>query len=260
MWILAHCTFILVFCVARVAFEEKPDIYVVYIEAYFDVVFLIDMIRIFTSPIYNENGKTIWSRSVIFKNYFFGWFLFDVYAFFPLAYFRYVSKHSEGGKDNLQNLMDLNFERLPRFYKMMLVPQLARARFAKQNLVLLFSKMQLPIGHQNVAITFFTLTFNLHVTGCFWYAASFGNILSSYTTWVTENNLQDSGLLYKYVASIYWATVTSTTVGYGDILPTNGYELIWAMCIIVFGVANFSYILSTLASQFGEISRSKANN
>jgi hypothetical protein len=54
--------------------------------------------------------------------------------------------------------------------------------------------------------------------------------------------------------------VTCTTVGYGDILPTNNYELLWAMCIIVFGVAIFSYILSTLSSQFSEITRSNVSN
>ena len=64
----------------------------------------------------------------------------------------------------------------------------------------------------------------------------------------------------KYIASMYWATVTCTTVGYGDILPTNNYELIWAMCIIIFGVAIFSYILSDLSSKFSEITKANASN
>ena len=64
----------------------------------------------------------------------------------------------------------------------------------------------------------------------------------------------------QYIASLYWATVTCTTVGYGDILPTNNYELAWAMCIIVFGVAIFSYILSDLSSKFSEITRANASN
>lgn len=111
----------------------------------------------------------------------------------------------------------------------------------------------------NLAITFFTLALILHITGCFWYGSSFGDITTN-TNWVTVNELEDSGLLEKYAASLYWATVTCTTVGYGDILPTNGYELIWAMFIIVIGVAVFSYILSNLASQFSEISKSNNNN
>ena len=256
---LAHCSLILAFCIARVAFEEKPWVYVVYIEWYLDVVYLIDMIRIFTSPITSGNGKLVFKRKEILRAYLTGWFAFDAFAFYPLAWLRYNSKHSEGGRDDLANFLNQNYERLPRFYKIMLVMQLPRARFALDYLKLLFKTMELSMEKQNLAITFFTLAFILHVTGCFWYGSSFGDITTN-TNWVTTNELQDSGLLEKYVASLYWATVTCTTVGYGDILPTNGYELLWAMCIIVVGVAVFSYILSTLASQFSEISRSQTNN
>lgn len=62
------------------------------------------------------------------------------------------------------------------------------------------------------------------------------------------------------MASLYWATVTCTTVGYGDILPTNKYELAWALAIIVFGVAIFSYFLSNMAAQFSEFSKNNAAN
>jgi hypothetical protein len=103
------------------------------------------------------------------------------------------------------------------------------------------------------------LVWILHVTGCFWYAASGGDVYQ-YINWVTYNELMDDDVIVKYTASMYWATVTCTTVGYGDILPMNGYEMIWAMLIIVFGVAVFSYILSDLSSKFSEITRANASN
>jgi len=72
--------------------------------------------------------------------------------------------------------------------------------------------------------------------------------LGSFETWVAANGLIDENMYIQYLAALYWATVTCTTVGYGDILPTNYFELVWAMVIILFGVAIFSYILSNLST------------
>ena len=47
---------------ARIGFEEKPWYYVILFEFYMDAVFAVDMIRVFTSPIFSENGKQINNR------------------------------------------------------------------------------------------------------------------------------------------------------------------------------------------------------
>jgi len=111
----------------------------------------------------------------------------------------------------------------------------------------MLKNLDIKIEVQGVIKSFVILSYILHVTGCFWNSAADLNIFDR-VNWIRENELEDSGMLAQYIASLYWATVTCTTVGYGDILPTNNYELLWAMCIIVFGVAVFSYILSTLSS------------
>lgn len=68
--------------------------------------------------------------------------------------------------------------------------------------------------------------------------------------------MQDEDVVYKYITSLYWASVTIMTVGYGDILPQNQYEKILTCTILLIGVAMFSYTLSALANQFSDLNKS----
>ena len=98
MWMLAHSIFILTFVVARIAFEKKPPFEVVITEIYLDFVFMIDMFRIFTTPINNPYTQKIsYKRSGIIRECFQKWFIFDLFAFYPLAYLRYNSDYLAGG-------------------------------------------------------------------------------------------------------------------------------------------------------------------
>jgi hypothetical protein len=110
--------------------------------------------------------------------------------------------------------------------------------------------------YQDLFIVFVLLGYVIHVSGCLWYASHYFDV-SEYNNWITANDLKNDNMLVKYIYSIYWATVTCTTVGYGDILPMNGWEFVWAMIIITFGVAIFSFMLSDLSSKFSELTKAK---
>lgn len=114
----------------RIAFETRPNWYSVYFEFYMDIVFSIDIIRMFNTPVKLrrvQHLETIYARKDIAKAYITRWFIFDLYSYFPLAYLRYISDYEKGSHDEISNLLSLNFERMPRLYKIMLIPQILRA-------------------------------------------------------------------------------------------------------------------------------------
>jgi len=50
-----------------------------------------------------------------------------------------------------------------------------------------------------------------------------------------------------YIRSLYWAVVTLTTVGYGDIVPTTNMETLYSMIVMVFGVGVYGYVIGNVA-------------
>ncbi len=58
--------------------------------------------------------------------------------------------------------------------------------------------------------------------------------------------------LHSYLDAIYWALVTVSTVGYGDISPVTDLGKIVSMFGIVFGIAMISFVTSVMVSAFSE--------
>ena len=83
-----------------------------------------------------------------------------------------------------------------------------------------------------------------HWCGCLWYMVASLSISLGYSqNWrdADENNERftishsDFGGFAAYLRSIYWAIVGMSTVGYGDIIPTNIIEITFATVVILFG-------------------------
>ena len=94
-----------------------------------------------------------------------------------------------------------------------------------------------------------SLMFMLHVTGCLWYAASQLNP-NDYTNWVTVNEMKDDNMFKKYAISIYWATVTCTTVGYGDITPLTAPSQSLTLVLNIIGQFYLAIVIGVFVGKY----------
>jgi len=52
----------------------------------------------------------------------------------------------------------------------------------------------------------------------------------------------------RYLAALYWAMTTLTTVGYGDVLPTSDKERLYSMFAMIVGGSFYGYIIGSMTS------------
>ncbi|TPX36422.1 hypothetical protein SeMB42_g07086 [Synchytrium endobioticum] len=100
----------------------------------------------------------------------------------------------------------------------------------------------------------------LHCVACVWFAMACGGQgdsgpICSLNSWVSSRTFDATNetLFGLYVDSIYWATTTLTTTGYGDIHPDNTGERVMALIVMIIGILFFGYISGTIASSLSNM-------
>lgn len=89
--------------------------------------------------------------------------------------------------------------------------------------------------------------------GCFWYYISISQknwaVKDVKGTWYEQFDLgPDSDMITsdQIVTSLYFALTTLSTVGYGDLFPVSQIERIFAVIVMLLGVAFFSFIMGNI--------------
>jgi hypothetical protein len=83
---------------------------------------------------------------------------------------------------------------------------------------------------------------------CGWILVAKQETEQFYDTWLYRNDLLDKSNLEIYMFAIYWEFSTLTTVGYGDIAAKTKAEIDLSIIWMMFGVAFYSFVISTLTS------------
>ena len=237
----------------EVAFIEK-DALNVEVDARFvvnrvvDLAFLTDICLNFFLPYAaSDNSKFITDHWRIVRHYLFGWFLVDVASVIPYDVIAIFMQD-----DSYANLKVLRAIRLLRLAKLLRVVRVGRIfrRFEATHEV-----NYAALGLWKFSLGIFFLA---HWMACLFYlvAAAEDRVVNWYTSYFEyyEKNARpdgtfepiDSGSLY--IASMYWAVATLSTLGYGDIIPETDAERLYAVACTFAGGAVYAYLLGSVCS------------
>jgi hypothetical protein len=110
----------------------------------------------------------------------------------------------------------------------------------------MFDLINMNVGVVKMLMVAVSVLFLVHLMGCFWFLiARLDNFNPE--TWVIRKGYIDEEPGIQYLASIYWALQTLTTVGFGDINACTPYEKIVAICWMISGIGFYSFTIGNLS-------------
>ncbi|RQM22402.1 hypothetical protein B5M09_008796 [Aphanomyces astaci] len=252
---LALCVFY-TSCVVpvRISFSLDATGFFYFFECGIDFCFFLDILLSFrTGLIDPTTGHVYYNKRQIVRSYLRGWFGIDLVSTLPLEF---IAKHlypeatASSSSNTLQSAKILRGLKLIRLLKLVrirkigqMISKLEEEVFANQSVLSL------------VKILLFLL-FLAHLVACVWFYVAQISTYSWSNTLGYMINDHPNMVTLQYLSSLYWAIVTMTTVGYGDITPKTKTELIIAMFVMIIGVSMFGYVIGNITSLVDNINAS----
>jgi hypothetical protein len=227
----------------QLAFRHMPyrlDTKIIYL---IDLFFIIDiLINFFTS--YRYEGTEITDIKKTTSHYLGTFFLIDLLANFPLdAFFL--------GNDDIQ-FLNVPVVLILRAFRLLRVVRL----------FVIFSRWQQASwtnsGYLRILKFFVAVMLLIHWIGCAWFLLAFIDDFP-HDCWVVTMGIKEADSMTQYVRSLYWAIVTMTTVGYGDITPNRNIEYVFTMLVMLLGASMYAFIIGNIASLFSSIDSARAS-
>jgi potassium voltage-gated channel Eag-related subfamily H protein 7 len=200
-----------------------------------DGLFGIDMIVNFMLA-YFDDEELMWvvDKKKIAIRYVSSWFIIDIVSIFP---FDYVFP---AGGDNLRAL---RIVRLLRLIKLLRVLRGARILDRWKN------KLSLGFGHMTMIKFLVAVIVICHWLACFWrMVPDIEGVVENGlpVNWMVGYGCDGYTAEAQYLVSLYFSTMTLTTIGYGDVGTTTDGERLIATFYMLIGAAVYAYCVGVL--------------
>ena len=240
MLLLVYCSFSVPYSIAFINSDSSSGHLsdIDFSDLAIDLVFMLDIALTFVTQFENQ-GVMEKNLAIIARHYLESWFFPDLAGSFP---FDIVIAAAMGSAGNLSAMKLIRMVRLIRAAKF-----LSKLHKLKQK-----EGMEAFGPAIGIFSAIFILIFSAHFLGCFFM------LLAGTETGVTWLSHYDPDLEYadnftRYIVALYWAVISLTTMGYGDVVPASHIERIFAVGVALVGAIVFAHCVGTISSLITQV-------
>lgn len=220
-----------------------------------DIYFSCDIFLNFRTA-YFDDGELVDQPIEIARHYAKVWLWIDLFSTIP--YGRIVNGiAAASGEVQTDATLIVKLPRVLRFARLARLMRLMRVLKIRR----LLDEWEELGAAAGTFLRLFSMAFWLivvgHFLGCAWFFVADTNDLD-HTTWAYDYGLRrEDDFAHKYLVSVYWAFVTVTTVGYGDVTPVNDAERVFVIFCMFIGNGFFAFMIGKMTTMAQQVNASQ---
>jgi hypothetical protein len=206
-----------------------------------DVVFLVDIAVSFRAS-YRAGGAEVTDPAAVARRYRRSGFTADLLGVIPLDALFLASSAAVGGVPLALLLRATRLLRLQRLLR-------SFRRWERLH--------NTNTGYLRITKLVIGIFLLIHWIGCGWFLVA---VLEGFpeNSWAVVAGIDGLDRGSQYLRSLYWGFVTTTTVGFGDIVPARNAEYAFTILVMVLGASMYALIIGSIASLVSSIDAAKA--
>lgn len=205
-------------------------------------IFLLEILLCLNTGFFEE-GLVVLNRKRIQSHYIYGKFKWDILTL--LSFF-------------LSFVFDSSYFALPFLLRIQQVQNILET--IEYKLQMANKKKEIVFSILTIVKLITMVFFVAHYLGCGFHYTSYRvqEDAPGTDTWITSNGFSENSTFERYIFALYFAFISMSTIGYGDITPQNVQEKLYIIVSTLISCGVFAYSLNVITSIFSDFDQKSA--